>query len=453
MIGMAPIADYKAIYLGYITYALVILVYARWLRWLIGPKARRFGWFLLAAQLVLLTMHGWPIGPHEWWDYDSEYNIPVTFATFQVMAGSFLALVIASLSSLRPHWQRGYWALLALGLYVLGQDEFGILHGRFPILEELYLFGGILVALLSVVIWRSQDAVKRRYLNLIFTGLGVSVIGAEVLDKLEKTCWSDLSDILISCVRYHPLEESFEKLGAFFVVMALLGFTEHTIPSLKFRRTGWPLLVVFSIIAILQLGQIRALQGRMDFYYQFESNPFKHRLDTEFQNGYQLIGVSLRHTATFNKSMFHQFNIYGKVNSLIKSDFGYALHFVDQASEDVYTAHEHWSRRNANHWLPERIYREDQHIWVPDDVPLNRALWLVFSLWQQTEVDEFMVIFPSMPVLITRSAIHKSSYTNLSSPQNKASTYRKTHSTTISRMVSRYEERRFPTALTSGKHW
>ena len=109
-------------YLGYITYALVILIDARWLRHLFASRTQRFGWLLLAGQLLLLTMHGWPIGPHSWWNHDAEHNIPVALATCQVLSGSFCALAIAILSPLRPRWLRGYRVLISLGLFVLAQD-------------------------------------------------------------------------------------------------------------------------------------------------------------------------------------------------------------------------------------------------------------------------------------------------------------------------------------------
>ena len=139
----------------------VNLVY--WLRHLFGSRTQRFGWLLLAGQLLLLTMHGWPIGPYSWWNHDPEYNIPAVFATFQVLAGSFCALAIVILSPLRPRWLRGYWVLISLGLFVLAQDEFGVLHEHFPILEEFYLIGGALVAGLSVIVWRHLDSRGRRY--------------------------------------------------------------------------------------------------------------------------------------------------------------------------------------------------------------------------------------------------------------------------------------------------
>ena len=211
----ASSSDLPTILLSYILYAVIILVYGGWLRHLFGKRAQRFGWLLLAGQLLLLTMHGWPIGPHAWWNHDAEYNIPVAFATFQVLAGSFCALAITALAPLRPRWQRMYWVILALGLYVLGQDEFGVLHDRFPILEEFYLVGGLLVALLSVLVWRWLKVWQRRYLYLIIAGLGISVVGAEILDKTPKICLELFQNISLDCIRLHPLEESFEKLGAF----------------------------------------------------------------------------------------------------------------------------------------------------------------------------------------------------------------------------------------------
>ena len=141
--------DFPPVFLGYVVYALIIFIYAFWLRHQFGSRIQRLGWFLLAVQLLLLTMHGWPIGPFSWWNYDGEGNIPVVFATIQVLMGSFGALIILVLAPIRSLWQRGYWVLISLGMYVLAVDEFGFLHDRFPILEDFYLIGGALTVIVS----------------------------------------------------------------------------------------------------------------------------------------------------------------------------------------------------------------------------------------------------------------------------------------------------------------
>ena len=70
----------------------------------------------------------------------------------------------------------------------------------------------------------------------------------------------------------------------------------------------------------------------------------------------------------------------------------YAIHIVDQANESVYAAHEHWSRRTAEDWLRGRVYRDYQQLWVPEDVPENRALWFVLAIWEETEEGGFTTL-------------------------------------------------------------
>ena len=274
----APPEDLPTILLSYVVYAVVFLIYARWLRHFFGSRAQRFGWLLLAGQLLLLTMHGWPIGPHAWWDHDAEYNIPVAFSTFQVMVGSFCALTVAISPSIRPRWQRGYWALLSLGLYILGQDEFGVLHDRFPILEDYYLIGGALLAASSVFVWWRLEARQRHYLYLLMAGLGISVAGAEVLDKTPKLCEEYVQIFSLDCIRFHPLEETFEKLGAFFVVIALLGFAEQVFESSRWQRTVKPMLLVFSLVTIIALAKIRGMQGLIDYRLEILNQPVSSSL-------------------------------------------------------------------------------------------------------------------------------------------------------------------------------
>ena len=318
----------------------------------------------------------------------------MAFATFQVLSGSFCALAIAILSPLRPRWLRGYWALLALGLYVLGQDEFGVLHERFPILEEIYLLGGVITALLTVAVWRYLDPKKRKFLYLLILGLVVSVIGAEVFDKMATVCRDYLKQFSMFCVRFHPLEESLEKTGAFFVVMAALGFAETTVAALRWQRIRRPMLLVFIVFTFLLLGNIRAIQARLDLSQPSKLGSLRFRYLTEFENDYVLMGSYYRKGKVIDNGHYYLIYLFGEAENSLEKDFGYAIHIVDQANLDVYSAHEHWSRREAADWLRGRVYRDYQQLWVPEDVPENRALWFVLSIWQETEEN----VFTTLPI-------------------------------------------------------
>ncbi len=383
--------DFPSILLGYFVYTLVILVYAIWLRHLFGTRAQRFGWLLLAGQLLLLTMHGWPIGPHSWWNHDFEGNIPVAFATFQVLAGSFCALAIVLLASPHPRWLRGYWAMLSLGLYVLALDELGVLHDRFPIIEDFYLIGGGFVVLSSIEVWRNLDTGKRRYLYMLIAGLGISVAGAEILDKKPWFCAKHLQIFSLDCMRFHPLEESFEKLGAFFVVMSLLGLAVKSIPIERWRRVRRSLLLSFSIPTLVLLMIITIVNIRLGTFDPIIHNrTFFHH--TDFANGYRLDATIFPQVETLHSGQNLFVTIYGETHDDIEQDFGYAIHFVDQVDEAVYSAHEHWSRYTAEQWRQEKNFGDQQKLWISENVPAGRALWLVFSLWQQNEDGDFVTI-------------------------------------------------------------
>ena len=388
--------DYPTILLSYIVYAVVFLIYARWLRHFFGSRVQRLGWLLLAGQLLLLTMHGWPIGPHDWWNHDAEYNIPVAFSTFQVMVGSFCALTVASSPSIRPRWQRGYWVLLSLGLYILGQDEFGVLHDRIPILEDYYLIGGVLLAASSVLVWWRLEARQRYYLYLLMAGLGISVVGAEVLDKTPKLCEEYVQIFALDCVRFHPLEETFEKLGAFFVVIALLGFANQEFESSRWQRRVKPMLLVFSLVTIIALAKVRGMQGLIDYRLEILKQPVSSsagiNFHTEFENGYRLVGVPLYNPIAIQSGMYFKFSIFGKVIQDLESRFGYAIHIVDQANDAVYIAHTNWSSRLAEKWIPGRLFKDKQYMFITKELPTERALWFVFSLWEQAEEGEYTTI-------------------------------------------------------------
>ena len=46
----------------------------------------------------------------------------------------------------------------------------------------------------------------------------------------------------------------------------------------------------------------------------------------------------------------------------------------------------------AADWLRGRVYREYQQLWVPEDVPENRALWFVLAIWEETEEGGFTTL-------------------------------------------------------------
>ena len=285
---------------------------------------------------------------------------------------------------------------MSLGLYILGQDEFGVLHDRFPILEDYYLIGGALLAASSVFVWWRLKARQRHYLYLLMAGLGISVAGAEVLDKTPKLCEEYVQIFSLDCIRFHPLEETFEKLGAFFVVIALLGFAEQVFESSRWQRTVKPMLLVFSLVTIIALAKIRGMQGLIDYRLEILNQPVSSSagidFHTEFENGYRLVGVLLYNPIAIQSGMYFKFSIYGKVIRDLESRFGYAVHIVDQANEAIYIAHTNWSGRLAGKWIPGRLFKDKQYMFITEELPTERALWFVFSLWEQTEEGEYTTI-------------------------------------------------------------
>ena len=252
--------------------------------------------------------------------------------------------------------------------------------------------GGVSVALLSVPVWRNLKAQNRRYLLLLVTGLGTSVAGAEVLDKQRWFCGDFLQVLSLDCMRLHPLEETFEKLGAFFVVMALLGWVGKTVSSERWQRVRRSLILSFTLptlglLTALTVVNIRSGVFESDFVI---SETFFH--ETDFANGYRLDATVYPNTGMHRSGQHMLVTVFGKIHRDIEQDFGYAIHIVDQASEEVYTAHEHWSRYTAEQWRERGWLGEQQKIWFPEHVPARRALWLVFSLWEQNLAGEFITI-------------------------------------------------------------
>ena len=257
-----------------------------------------------------------------------------------------------------------------------------------PSLEEFYLIGGGCVVLLSVLVWRNLEERNRRYLYLIIAGLGVSVFGAEILDKNPWYCGEQLQIFSLDCMRFHPLEEVFEKLGAFFLVMSLLGFAAAYIPREHWRWIRRSLVLSFSLPTLALLTVITLVNIRLGVFDPVILNfTFFHQ--TDFANGYHLDATIFPQTGTLSSEQNLFVTIHGEVQGEIEQDFGYAIHFVDQENQTVYAAHEHWSRLNKEQWQQVKSYGDPQKIWIPENVPAGRAMWLVFSLWEELASGEF----------------------------------------------------------------
>ena len=274
----------------------------------------------------------------------------------------------------------------------------GVLHDRFPILEDYYMIGGVLVAVSSVFVWWRLEARQRFYLYLLIAGLGVSVVGAEVLDKAPILCEEYVQIFSLECIRFHPLEESFEKLGAFFVVIASLGIAAQVLNPSHWQRTVKPMLLIFSLVTIIVLVKIRVSQAWISYqsalYEQRVSSSAKVNFDTEFGNGYLLVGAPHYNVIDFEDNTYFQFVFYGKMLRELELRFGFAIHFIDQENKAVHLEYTGWGSRLPEEWLPGRLYEDLQYILVDEDkeLPIARAIWLVLSLWEQTEAGEYTTL-------------------------------------------------------------
>ena len=260
------------------------------------------------------------------------------------------------------------------------------------------MIGGALVAASSVFVWWRLEERQRHYLYFLMAGLGISVVGAEVLDKAPILCEEYVQIFSLECIRFHPLEESFEKLGAFFVVIASLGIAEQVINRSHWQRTVKPMLLVFSLVTIIVLAIIRKSQVWISYqaavFEQRVSNSAKANFDTEFGNGYLLLGAPNYHVIDFEDNTYFQFVFYGKALRDLESRFGFAIHFVDQENKAVHLEYTGWGSRFPEEWLPGRLYADLQYILIDEnkELPKARALWLVLSLWEQTEEGEYTTI-------------------------------------------------------------
>lgn len=306
-----------AISIAFLAYALFRIVFRRWLRPHLPPYAQRIGRLLLAVQVLLLGMHSimaLPITsrnrgsqPFPFWDLDGEWNVPASFSTLQMALVACVAWAIAFTATTQPRLQRLYWLVIGLGFFALTFDEHLLLHERRSVnLSRLYVYGGILLALATVVmLFHAGSRTKRYFLIYVPFGLGLGAFGAFSVETAVP-CFDGFSLAPIICTSFIPLEETLENLGVLIVLLGVLGYAAVVIPTRRVQRArGRALSFLFVCIVTLWLAD----QARPTIYQTLfpKKNEILHQLRTQAQPvvvDYDEVAIALRGYIAPNDTSF-----------------------------------------------------------------------------------------------------------------------------------------------------
>ena len=368
-------------------YALLGCVAYRRLMPRLLPAAKHLALAMLAAQVIaivvpleypftsdyqesLWSLHGM------WWHWHGgEWNIPAMLASTQLALIGGVALLTSRIDRARPSWQRVYLVGIGLVFLFLAFDEYMTLHEAISNWGIYYGALGVGIVLATVIVaWLSP---RRLWIWKIClaAGLFVAAIGAMVFDILWIPCDASSGIFRIQgCLETAFLEESFEFLGIWLVLAALLGLYSDAALRQENRETR--VLFILPPLWILLL-LVNAFLPRLEL-------PLLARpAAVEFESGVRLRGLRLQGPAGGEFVV----DLYVSARQGEYLALGYGVQFVDQVSGEIVARTDEWANRQHGVWFMGSeyapIYRQRLAIDIPTETPTNRALWIVLTHWRK----------------------------------------------------------------------
>ena len=339
------------------------------------PIARRAGMVLFACQVAIFLLYAYSrygVGTSQYtkwlFNLQMESNLSATFSTVQILLVACISGTNALLNLRTSRALAFFWLTISLGFYLLAIDEYFGLHEASRGLGHFYRLGGALFLLwLCYWVWRSR--VVSRLFILLPTGLAIGGFGALVLDRFPY--------IRIGTDSFWnmPVEEALEMFGILLVLMGVLGLLGNNYLPRNWRRAGAIFLSLSLMSFVLFVSLI--LAPRVELKY------FGQRAHITFHNGaLWLRGFRLVDDAPIAGRPLTIRLYINATKPKFMSD-GLSLHLVDQKTRESIVAVNHHFSDPQWHRIVGRTYRQSVDLNIPPDFPVNRAFWLVLTLWRQ----------------------------------------------------------------------
>ena len=366
---------------AFLLYAPVVLISYWKLIPRLSPTAKRIANAFLAAQVLVIaiSLEIQPSSSFEWWLWhlDREWNIPSTLASVQLALVGGAALITAWLAKARPAWRRLYLLGIGLVFLFLARDEYANLHEFIP--NWIRLYGALGMAVVAVTLAMALYSPRRiRIWHLcLLAGLAMSASGALVIERLPPKICGSLGFLrLDECLWAYNFEEPLEFLGIWLTLVAMLGQFSDAVsmpkPRVRYALYALPalwIILLFQSDAILPT--VPFVADAQPAAVDFESDVHLHGFRIENKNDYKL------HLHLYLSP--RQWNFNG---------LGYSIHLVDQISgasiarRDQYFNHQ-LEFLLAPGYMP--VYRQWMALEIPPQTPVNRAFWIVLTLWHEQD--------------------------------------------------------------------
>ena len=242
----------------------------------------------------------------------------------------------------------------------------------------LSILSGLFVAAVTLsMILRNSDGKRRLYLSLLLGGLGVWGLGALVVDNIHL---NNTTKVTVS------LEETLETLGILVALAGVAGYMTRIVPQTLFRRRMF-LAIVFLTRAFLVVLLFGALvwEDREYVAIRFLGIPFGRKIAVDVDDG----GLALRgwSSSALSAGTLPRVRLLLHTTRLLNDDFGFTVQLLDQESKAVVEETNRQSDRKEVKWQPgiQHVYIQNILLDLPEDIPTNRALWLLLSFWKIEE--------------------------------------------------------------------
>lgn len=397
MIEVRP-RDLIWLYIFLLYVPLCLLVYRR-LRPSLSSTSKRLAIGMLAAQVLVMVL-SLAIRPtslfQEWlWKLDAEWNIPSALASAQLALVGFVALLTAWLTRTIPAWQRLYLLGLSLVFLFLSLDEFFDFRTSIQNLRGHYLTVGAALVVATVIVAVRSPRRSWIWQICLLLGLSIVAVGGLAFDVSSDFCGA-IGFLRPSggCLEPDYFEESLEVLGVWLALVALLGQYSRIVPSPqpRVRRALYvaPLLWIFLLARASPVPNIPYQKfgyGIQPALVRFESEEYLYGYHIEKKE--EAVGLQL----------------YSYPWGSIDDGLGYSIHLVDQTSGGSVASRDNLLKRDRSFQLFGdnfvRVYAQEIEIEFPPEAPVNRALWVVLTLWRQRD-DEYArqkVLSSDLPLL------------------------------------------------------
>ena len=364
-------------------YVLVCLISYLWLIPRLAPAAKRLAIGFLAAQILVIAMSlriQSSSSIERWlWDIKSEWNIPSTLASAQLALVGGVALVTAWPTKARPTWQRLHLAGIGLVFVLLALDEYLTLHEGTPNWERDYTaLGAVLVVATALVAAHSPRRTWIWHVCFV-TGLAISAAGGILLELLPPICGNFGVLRFDKCLNSFHWEEFLEFLGIWLTLVAVLGQFSEEVSTATPRvcRMLYALPAIWILLLFLN-----SLGPRL------ELRLFAQPAAVRFESGVQLRGYRIDSEAEASV-----LRLYLSARRWKYMGLGYSVHLVDQVNGDSVASRDEWADHQSDFWLlapnDSPVFRQYMEVKISPGTPVDRALWIVLSLWRRQD-DEFV---------------------------------------------------------------